>query len=66
MVEAGLGIGMLPRASMHTYSALAIQSLRLDEVWARRELELCVRSYDALPVAAQLLFDHLRSLPPSP
>lgn len=65
MVEAGLGIGMLPRASMHTYSALAIQSLRLDDVWARRELEICVRSYEALPVATKLLFDHLRSLPPS-
>jgi DNA-binding transcriptional LysR family regulator len=58
MVEAGLGIGILPRNSLHTYSALALTPITLDEPWAHRQLEICVRSYDALPVAAKLLFDH--------
>lgn len=58
MVEAGLGIGILPRASLHTYSALALQSIVLDEPWAYRQLKIAVRSYDGLSVAARLLFDH--------
>lgn len=58
MVEAGLGIGILPRASLHTYSALALQSIALDEPWAYRQLKIAVRSYDALSVAAKLLFNH--------
>lgn len=58
MVEAGLGIGILPRASLHTYSALALQSIALDEPWAYRQLKIAVRSYDGLSVAARLLFDH--------
>lgn len=60
MVQAGLGIGILPRASVGTYSGLAIRTLRLDEAWAHRQLSLCVRSQQALPAAARLLFDHLR------
>jgi DNA-binding transcriptional LysR family regulator len=58
MVEAGLGIGILPRDSLHTYSALKLHSIALDEPWAHRQLQIAVRSYDALPVAAKLLFDH--------
>jgi hypothetical protein len=42
-----------------------IRSVALDDAWAHRELQMCVRSYDALPVAAKLLFDHLRSPPQS-
>lgn len=59
MVEAGLGIGILPRASAAIYRALAIKAIPLDEPWAQRQLNLCVRSYEALPPAAKLLFDHL-------
>jgi DNA-binding transcriptional LysR family regulator len=62
MVEAGLGIGILPKDSLHTYSALALTAVGLDEPWAHRQLDICVRSYDALPVAAKLLFDHFRSM----
>lgn len=61
MVEAGLGIGILPKASAEIYSALAIRTIALDEIWATRHMDLCVRAYDALPAAAKLLFDHLRT-----
>lgn len=60
MVEAGLGIGILPKISAQTYSALAIKKIALDEPWAHRQLDICVRSYEALSVAAKLLFNHFQ------
>lgn len=60
MVEAGLGIGLLPKISVDTYNALAIKTVGLDEPWAHRQLDICVRSYDSLSVAAKLLFDHFQ------
>ncbi len=61
MVEAGIGIGFLPRAVAQRYAdTLAIAVVTLDEPWAVRALKLCVRSYPALPPAARTLVDHLR------
>lgn len=61
MVETGLGIGILPQAVAERYTnVLGIRAIALDEDWARRELRICVRSFAALPVAAQLLVNHLR------
>lgn len=62
MIEAGLGIGILPAASMRAYSGIAVQTVPLDEAWAHRELDMCVRSYASLPPAARLFFDHLQSI----
>jgi DNA-binding transcriptional LysR family regulator len=61
MVEAGVGIGILPKATLRAYSGLAIKSVALDDAWAHRRLQMCVRSYDGLSVAAKLLFEHLQS-----
>jgi DNA-binding transcriptional LysR family regulator len=61
MVEAGLGIGILPRDSAKVFlKSLNINVIALDEPWAKRELAICVRSYDSLSVAAKSLVDHLR------
>jgi DNA-binding transcriptional LysR family regulator len=61
MVEAGLGIGVLPRNSAKTFlKALDINVVTLDEPWAKRDLAICVRSYDSLSMAARFLVDHLR------
>lgn len=61
MVETGLGIGFLPEAVARRYlGPLGIRLIHLDEAWTHRELRVCVRAYDALPVAARLLVDHLR------
>ena len=61
MVEAGLGIGIVPRGAAKPYfKGLRIRPVPLLEPWAIRDLKLCVRSYDALPAAAKLLVDHLR------
>jgi hypothetical protein len=51
----------MPRAVAQPYRrTLGIAVLTLDEPWARRQLKICVRSMAALPVAAQLLVEHLR------
>jgi DNA-binding transcriptional LysR family regulator len=61
MVEAGLGLGVLPRTIAESYArALRIRVLTLKESWADRTLAICVRSYASLPVAARLFVDHLR------
>jgi DNA-binding transcriptional LysR family regulator len=60
MVETGLGVGIMPRAVAQRYmKTLGIRVITLDEAWARRELKICIRSMAALPVAAQLLVEHL-------
>jgi DNA-binding transcriptional LysR family regulator len=61
MVNAGLGIGILPSDSAKLYQrTLSLKTLRLKDSWAKRELAICVRSYKALSVAAKLLVDHFR------
>ena len=61
MVEAGLGIGIVPKGAAKPYfKGLRIRSICLDEPWAHRELKICVRSLEALPAAAKLLVEHLR------
>lgn len=60
MIEAGLGIGILPRRVVSPYGkALGIVAVSLSEAWARRTLAVCIRSYEALSPAAQLFVDHL-------
>ncbi|KAF1019340.1 MAG: HTH-type transcriptional regulator CysB [Paracidovorax wautersii] len=61
MVDAGLGVGVLPRLSArHLAGSLRIRALALDEPWAQRQLVLCMRAYESLPPPARLLVDHLR------
>jgi len=61
MVETGLGIGFLPDAVARRYvGVLDLKLLALDETWATRELMLCVRSSESLPVAARKMFEFLR------
>jgi DNA-binding transcriptional LysR family regulator len=62
MVEAGLGIGIVPKGAAKPYfKGLRIRSIALDEPWAYRELKVCVRSLEALPTAAKLLVEHFRN-----
>jgi DNA-binding transcriptional LysR family regulator len=59
MVQAGIGLGVMPLGSVGLYNLANIRTLDLDEPWARRELSLCVRSREGLSSAARLFFDHL-------
>ncbi len=61
MIEAGLGIGAMPRAVAESYrDAFGVSIVALDDAWRHRELTVCVRRYDALPEAARRLVDCLR------
>lgn len=60
MVQAGLGIGALPRKVAEFFvKGLDLKMCRLDEPWAHRQLVLAVRSYWDLEPAARQLVDHL-------
>lgn len=60
MVNARLGIALLPHSvALQHAKSLDINVIRLKEPWIFRELAICVRSYNALPIAAKLLVDHL-------
>lgn len=64
MVEANLGIAVLPRGAAAPHaSALQLRLVALDEPWARRDLVIGVRAIERLPVPARALLDHLRSPP---
>ncbi len=57
MVAAGVGIGMVPNSSNVAVDGL--KALKINDAWAPRDLQLCVRSRAALTPAAAALFDHL-------
>jgi DNA-binding transcriptional LysR family regulator len=57
MVAAGVGIGMVPNSSIATVRGL--KTVKINDAWAPRDLQLCVRSRAALSPAAAALFDHL-------
>jgi DNA-binding transcriptional LysR family regulator len=57
MVAAGVGIGMVPNSSIVTVDGLKV--LKINDPWAPRDLQLCIRSDDALSPAARALLTHL-------
>lgn len=60
MVEAGLGLGIIPNQLAAKLSpVMDIACLPLDEDWAVREHKICVRGEAELPVATRLLLRHL-------
>jgi DNA-binding transcriptional LysR family regulator len=60
MIEAGLGIGVLPGAIAISYAkALGIVPVALNETWASRVFSICCRPYDELSPATRLLLNHL-------
>ena len=60
MVEAGLGVGIMPDLVAMNYTpAMKIEMVKLDEPWAARQLNICIRDLDSLSAAAGLLVRHL-------
>jgi DNA-binding transcriptional LysR family regulator len=57
MVAAGVGIGMVPNSSIVTVDGL--KALKINDAWAPRDLQLCIRSRSALSPAASALLAHL-------
>lgn len=62
MVEAGVGIGVLPESAARRHArAMAIRIVPLSDEWALRAMQICVRSLDALPSFARDLVNLLRA-----
>lgn len=60
MIEAGVGVGVLPSSSAQRLSmAMRIATVPLSDAWAERELKLIARNREQLPASARELFDHL-------
>ena len=56
MIAAGVGIGVIPETAAHRYVRdLPLQTSVLNDVWALRRLQICVRQFDKLPVFAKEL-----------
>jgi DNA-binding transcriptional LysR family regulator len=60
MVAHGIGLGILPQSVARRYERRhSYQTLALADSWARRQLCLCFRNWDELPLLMQSLFTHL-------
>lgn len=68
LVECGVGVGIVPESTARrVQKASAIAVVPLADPWAVRELTICVRKLDELPLYARQLVEHLRSdLEPQP
>ena len=62
MVQAGLGIGLLPdRAFALLGSGMGtLQAVALTDTWAERTLQLVARNFGTLPLTARMLVEHLQ------
>jgi len=58
MIEAGVGIGILPESCALRYQhTLSIQLVKLDDAWAQRERSIVVRELEALPSCGRSLIE---------
>jgi hypothetical protein len=60
MVEAGVGVSILPGSAARRHAlAMAIDTVALSDDWSLREMQICMRSLQALPAFARDLVDLL-------
>jgi DNA-binding transcriptional LysR family regulator len=60
MIQAGLGIGVLPEAAAKAFAgSMGLRLVTLTDSWATRRMSLCVRQYATLPAPARQFVDHL-------
>jgi len=60
MIEANVGIGVIPAYVARRYSThMDMRLVPLSDDWAKRDLCICVRSRDTLPLFAKWLLDAL-------
>lgn len=60
MVETNVGIGVLPESAARRHArAMAIRIIQFTDDWAVRDLKVCVRNLQLLPVFARELIDLL-------
>lgn len=59
LVEAGIGVGVLPLAAVERYRSPDLAAIRLSDDWANRRLLICAVDFDALSAHARLFVDEL-------
>jgi len=60
MVQAGLGVGVVPRGAVRQYvGGLNVRVLSICDDWARRRLSIYVQELERLSMASRLFVDHL-------
>lgn len=68
LVEAGIGIGIVPLAAARRWQSDGLAIVPLSDVWAQRQLSLCARSFDMMSAHARALADkiahHASAAPP--
>lgn len=61
LVEAGVGIGIVPETTAHRAArTMALTIIPLRDDWARRDLQLCVRSHGELALSVHRLIECLK------
>ncbi|CAI8829121.1 LysR family transcriptional regulator [Pseudomonas sp. IT-P171] len=61
MVEAGIGIGVIPEsAALRNSKTMKLAILELDEPWVVRDRSILIRDFDALPGCVKALISLLR------
>lgn len=61
MVEAQLGVGLVPEKCADLYVASGpLAAIHLDEPWAERQWNLCVQEDQGMPPPVRLLLNHLK------
>lgn len=64
MIQAGLGIGVLPEGAAKSFARpMGLRLVPLTDAWATRRMWVCVRDYASLPASARQLVDHLKIAP---
>jgi DNA-binding transcriptional LysR family regulator len=60
LVDAGLGVTVVPLGAATASTSARIRIIRLQEKWADRMLKICYRDFSLLPVTARMLIEHMR------
>jgi len=62
MVEAGVGLAIIPDVAARRYSrTMRIRTVRIADPWTSRRLAICMRGRQSLPRPVQQLADHLKA-----
>ncbi|MBC5768414.1 LysR family transcriptional regulator [Ramlibacter albus] len=62
MIHNGLGVGVMPKRAFELMHGVGdLESVRLSDEWAVRNIDLVARDFATLPVTARLLVDHLQA-----
>ena len=66
LIQAGLGIGVLPEAAARAFvGPMGLRLVALTDAWASRRMYVAVRQQETLPAPARLLVQHLTKAQPS-